>query len=65
MFCYCGNCPKETPRREQFVCLCFPCADVSPTAWADINLVYTKCDKCGRTTYCHAEEKKEGTEWHL
>ena len=64
MFCHCGECPKEIPRRDTYVCVCSRCFE-GKEGWMDVNLVYTKCDKCGRTTYCHAEEKKEEPEWKL
>jgi hypothetical protein len=46
------------------VTLCSKCYDM-PEGWMDVNLKLSKCDGCGRTTFCHAEAKKEESEWQL
>jgi hypothetical protein len=58
MFCYCGDCPKDIPKREEYECLCYGCAG-QPQGWADVNILYTKCDKCSKMTFCRVEKKKE------
>ena len=64
MFCHCGECPKEIPRRKTYICVCAECFE-GKEGWMDVNLVLAKCDKCGRVAFCHAEEKKEEPEWKL
>ena len=63
MYCHCGDCPKEIPRRETVVFICPTCADLKE-GWMDVNLVLGKCDTCKRIAFCHAEKKKEA-EWTL
>ena len=65
MYCYCGECPQETPKREDYTFTCAKCFEGKEGWLDDLNLVLGRCDKCSRMAFCHAEEKKEDAEWHL
>lgn len=65
MFCHCGACPQEIPRRETYVLTCAKCFEGKEGWLDDLNLVLGTCDKCGKHGFCHAEEKKEEPEFHL
>ena len=57
MFCYCGEC-RDIPPREEYVCLCHGCAETKE-GWMEVNLVYCKCNWCGKMAFCHAEKKEK------
>jgi hypothetical protein len=64
MYCHCGECPQEIPKKETVTFICSRCADLKE-GWMDVNLIYGRCDTCKKMAFCHAEERKEEPPWVL
>lgn len=61
MFCHCGGCPADIPRKETVEFLCYKCLKPKE-GWMDVNLVYGRCDGCKKMAFCHVKAVEQDWE---